>query len=126
MDQHNLTIANLIVLLGAYLQQLPPRSRSLQSYISSYVTLVSGILAVTTAGIKGFKDFPLNLFLSASPALMFVLSYYAEVTIKRQNSHIKELIVFIAKLEYQLGLYTSLVESTDSQSLQPDSYKSFQ
>ncbi len=42
-----------------------------------------------------------------------MLSHYAKVIIKKQNAHIKELVVLTAKLEYQLSLYNTSQEKTD-------------
>jgi hypothetical protein len=113
MNDRQLTKADLIALLNAYLQLLPPRYQSLQSHISIYVTLVSGIFAVTVAGVKDFKAFPVNIFLLTGPILIVMLSHYAKVIIRKQNAHIKELVVLTAKLEYQLGLYDNSQERVD-------------
>jgi hypothetical protein len=108
-----LTKADLIALLNSYLQLLPPRYQGLQSHISIHVTLVSGIFAVAVAGVKDFKVFPVNIFLLTGPTLIMMLSHYAKVIIKKQNAHIKELVVLTAKLEYQLSLYNTSQEKTD-------------
>jgi hypothetical protein len=42
-----------------------------------------------------------------------MLSHYAKVIIRKQNAHIKELVVLTAKLEYQLGLYDNSQERAD-------------
>lgn len=109
-DKYKLDKADLITLLGSYMQILPPRWESFQNYITIYVTLILGLFTLVIAGVKDFNTFPLNLLLLIGSILILVLSDYAKKTIKRQNSHIKELIVVIAKLEFQLGLYDTSQE----------------
>lgn len=112
-DKYKLDKADLIALLSSYMQILPPRWESFQNYINIYVTLILGLFTVVIAGIKDFNTFPLNLLLLIGSVLILVLCFAAKATIKRQNSHIKELIVVIAKLEYQLGLYDTSQERND-------------
>ncbi|MEL6931170.1 MAG: hypothetical protein AAFO95_21495, partial [Cyanobacteria bacterium J06600_6] len=112
-DKYKLDKEDLIALLSSYMQILPPRWESFQSYVNIYVTLILGLFTVVIAGVKDFNTFPFNLLLLIGCYLIWILSKYAKETIKRQNSHIKELIVVIAKLEYQLGLYNKLEKRND-------------
>lgn len=109
-DNYKLNKEDLITLLGSYMQILPPRWESFQSYVNIYVTLILGLFSVVIVGVKDFSTFPTNFLSSFICILILVLCFAAKATIKRQNSHIKELIVVIGKLEFQLGLYDTSQE----------------
>lgn len=112
-NKYRLDKTDLIALLSSYMQILPPRWESFQNYVNIYVTLILGLFSVVIVGVKDFGTFPTNFLSSFVCILILVLCFAAKATIKRQNSHIKELIVVIGKLEYQLGLYDTSQERDD-------------
>lgn len=94
-----------IKLLGSYLSILPSRWQGLQTYIAIYITLVTGIFSLLLASLKLSEQGATDIYIGLGTILIWLLSQFAKITIKKQNQHIKELIVVIAKLELEIGLY---------------------
>ena len=122
MTVNEISKENLINLLGHYLSVLPPRWQSMQTYIALYITLVTSILGLLITGASSFK-YSLEIFyLIPGYILLFMICRYAKITIKKQNKHLKELIVIIAKLENEIGLYTYKEKENDISLWKNDKY----
>ena len=99
-----LSRAEAIQLLGHYLQLAQPRWATLQSFVSLFVTVNLGVLAATVAGIQAFATWPRNLIILAGPISSALIAGIAKRTVRRQDVHVRELVIVIARLEQYVGL----------------------
>lgn len=103
-----LSRAEAIQLLGHFLSIAPPRWQNLQSFINVYITVDLTVLGATFIGLGKFSDWPKNMILLVAPASAIVIAHLAKETIKRQERHIRELIVVTAHLEEVIGLHNAM------------------
>lgn len=92
-------------LLKSYLSILPPRWAAMQTYIAMYFTLISAILAFSFTQLDTFVKEGRIALLSLPFFVVSLIAFFAVSSVRKQDKHIKELIVFIAKLEHAIGLY---------------------
>jgi len=119
MIKNELTKSELISLLEIYSNLLPPRWSALHSYTNLYITLNTTIFGGTILGMNYFNTYPLITALFIGPLISFFISHLAKNTIKKHNELIKELVVVIAKLEFEIGLYEKCLTTNMNESLRP-------
>lgn len=96
--------AEAIQLLGYYYSLAPPRWQNLQSFVSVFITVDLALLGATVSVLDKFNRWPGNLVLVTAPITAFVIGALAKTAIRKQDRHIRELIVVIGHLEQYLGL----------------------
>lgn len=99
-----LTREESLTALGHYLAILPPRWANQQVVISTYITLCAAILALSITGAQASAGEWPGSFLVTGPLAAGVIADLAKKTIAKQEKHIREVIVVVAKLEAALGL----------------------
>jgi hypothetical protein len=100
-----LSRAEAIQLLGQFLSMAPPRWQNLQSFVNVYITVDLTVLGATLIGLSKFSSWPKNVILLLAPISAIVIAQLAKETVRRQEQHIRELIVATAHLEQLIGLY---------------------
>jgi hypothetical protein len=103
-----LSRSEAIQLLGYFLSMAPPRWQNLQSFVNVYITVDLTVLGATLVGLDKFSTWPKNLVLLVAPASAIVIAYLAKETLRRQERHIRELIVTTAHLEQLIGLHDAM------------------
>ena len=73
-------------------------------FVSLFVTVNLGVLAATVAGIQAFATWPRNLIILAGPISSALIAGIAKRTVRRQDVHVRELVIVIARLEQYVGL----------------------
>lgn len=106
-DLVSVSRSEAIELLGFYYTLAPPRWQNLQSVVNVFVTVTLALLAATVGALDKFSQWPVNLVLVAAPMTAFVIGHLAKSTIRKQDRHIRELIVVIGHLEEFIGLTLS-------------------
>ncbi len=107
--------SDMLALLQIYWSELSQRRSIQQNYATIYVTLLSTIVGASVAGASLVTTFPQNLFITIGPILSFFIAHYAKDTILRQDSHVREVIALIAKIENYLGLYGKIAVRGDGE-----------
>jgi hypothetical protein len=102
-----LSRSEAIELLGYYLEILPPRWQNLQSFVGVFVTVDLTVLGATFLALARFSTWPKNVFILLAPIAAIVVAHFGKETLRRQDRHIRELIVLIAHLEEYIGLHHS-------------------
>lgn len=105
MADEKLSYQQKLELLTAYMQMLPPRWALLQNYVAMYFSITLAMLGFASVQALEYVKIGMPIFVSLSLLPAAALSFFAVASIKRQNIHIRELIVVVAKLEQTLGLY---------------------
>jgi len=100
-----LSRAEAIQLLGQFLSMVPPRWQNLQSFVNVYITVDLTVLGATLIGLNKFSSWPRNVILLVAPISAIVIAQLAKETLRRQERHIRELIVATAHLEQLIGLH---------------------
>jgi len=108
-----LSRAEAIELLGYYLGILPPRWQNLQSFVGVFVTVDLTVLGATFIGLARFSTWPKNVLILLAPIAAIVVGHFAKETLRRQDRHIRELIVVIAHLEEYIGLHKPIPHSKE-------------
>lgn len=96
---------DMLTLLQIYWSELSQRRTREQNFTTIYITLLTAILGASVAGANIFTEFPINLFVAIGPILGILIAHYARDTVKRQDSHVREMIAMISKAENHLGLF---------------------
>lgn len=96
---------DMLTLLQIYWSELSQRRAIQQNFTTIYITLLSAIVGASVAGASLLPAFPKNLFIAIGPILSFLIAHFARDTVKRQDSHVREVIALISKAENHLGLF---------------------
>lgn len=98
--------AEKVELLGHYLAILPERWAQMQNYVAVYLSLITSLLAGMMVALDLFQG-SISYFIAVllGPVLICVFAQFAKTTVRKQAKNVRELIVLLAKIEYELGLY---------------------
>lgn len=96
---------DMLTLLQIYWSELSQRRTIQQNFTTIYITLLSAIVGASVAGASLLPVFPKNLFIAIGPILSLLIAHFARDTMRRQDSHVREVIALIAKAENHLGLF---------------------
>src|ERR1700716_537249 len=87
-----------IQLLGYYLSLAPPRWQNLQSFVAVFIPIDVALLGATVGVLSKFNRWPGNLLLIVGPLTALVIAHLAKIAVRKQDRHIRELVVTIAHL----------------------------
>lgn len=102
---HDLTRAEGIELLGQYRAMSPPRWQNLQAFVAVFITVDLTVLGASAAAFEKFTKWSQIPLLLVGPITAFVFAVLAKQTIRKQEAHIREIVMICARLEEFLDLH---------------------